>query len=508
MKNCRVLLLLLLFSSLFSVSHGEILKNVRIKADGQKQYFVVFQSPVEPSVWYCGQVKPQILMRETGSEKIPEISLIRYQKKDLKNPEKLVQGAHFRMHLALGPSDNALELLRNKLPSSSRQAARLSPVPFKAIKLCLQRPDGKEIELHAESLSGISNHHSAQTVAFSTNLDILNSDLLDELLKGTTGAKYILYYNYLYADPVLTGEKVSEKEGKRDFKRNDSESGSSDRELPGSRDFDRMNREAESRAGWEKAGQGFIGFADFSRSVYEKCVFIETDASQWNKAYLSLPLIQTPPEISIEKIELLVSIEHSEKVYDSQKLIWTPKRYWRDRFGAPLVYGVFDLGKLKSEHRKTLDKANFKINLKIESNQGDILRQETRTPVIVGDSPISDPLTLADILEFQTGFLSFSSAGSKGLQKIEVSLKQAEWQSRRVIEPEFKNGKILAKDCEKWLVAGNNPKTTAPLIAEVFFVVSDGQKNKKVPWRLNGKDLRKELPGLTAIFFDQDWTNQ
>ena len=502
----KKLLLISIFALLVSsISFANSPKRVRVRLNGKKQYFVLFQSPAEPTLYYCGQIKPQVLIRELGKEKIPEISLIRYQKKDIKDPEKLVQGAHFRMHLDLGPSDKALEMLKKKIPSSHRKTAKLSPVPFKAIKLCFQKPDGQEIELKPESLSGISNHHSAQMVAFSSNINVLNTDLLDSLLKGNTGAKYILYYNYKYSDPILTGEAVPESLQQRDLPGTDPRTSKPDRKLPGSRDFDKINRKAEEKAGWKKAGQGFIGFADYPKSVQDKCVFIETDSQQWNNAYLSLPVIQMPSKIDIEKIELDVKLIHSKKAYESQKLTWTPKKFWRDRYGAPLVYGVFDLTKVRKDHSKSVDKSVFRINQRIESNKGDILIQQREYPIIAGDSPVSDPLSLADILEFQTGFLTWAKPNKNGLKSIEVKLTQGDWTSKRSIAPEKKRGKFVIPELNQWLIKKSSTESLEPLIGEVFFVIKTSAGDKKIPWTLNGKDLRKNLFALSAIFFDQDW---
>ncbi|MDD2997992.1 MAG: hypothetical protein PHV05_02950, partial [Candidatus Riflebacteria bacterium] len=264
----------LLFSPVSSEAAAKVIKNVRVTVNGEKQYFVLFQSPIEPSLWYCGQSKPAVLTRKSGSLEIPEISLIRYQKKDIKNPQNLIEGAHFRMHLSLGPSDEALELLRSKIPKApdGRQPV-LSPVPFEALRLFFQKPDGKELEMKAEPLSGISSSHSSQNVAFSTNLGVLDTDLLDSLMRGNTGAKYELYYNYQYVDPMLNPDDVSNRGEQHDFNRADTASSPAGRDLPGARDFDKIDRDAREKAGWEQAGSGFIGFRRYPRSVQDMCIF-------------------------------------------------------------------------------------------------------------------------------------------------------------------------------------------------------------------------------------------
>lgn len=493
----------------------KIIKNVRIKIGREKQYFNIFQSTTEPSLWYSGQTKPSVLIRNTGSVEIPEISIIRFQKKDLKNPQDLVQGAHFKMHLSLGPSDETTELLlqklKKKVPQSSiKKPLVLSPVPFGALKLYLQRPDGKEVELKAETLSGISSKNSSQNVAFSTELGILDTDLLEALMRGNTGAKYTLYYNYNYVDPVLSKEPAN-LGGQRDFSTGRDLGGSSNtgsRTLSGSRDFNRIAQDEAEKSGWEIAGMGFIGFAKYPKSIRDMCVFVEEDSTQWQNAYLSLPVITKLGQIEIDKIELDVALIYSKKAYSNQKLTWTPKKGWRDHYGAPIVYGVFDLTKINQQKDLDFNLAYFSLNQRIESNGKDVLIGKSTCQIMPGDSPISDPLNLAEVLEFQLGFLSWSKDPKNGLQRIEVALTEGDWNATRTIEMKKENGKLVTPTVAQWLVREGKGDETSPLIAQVFFVTTKDSKEIKIPWSLNGKDLRKELFALSEIFFDKDWSQK
>ncbi len=483
----------------FCHSEPKVIKNVRVSVDGKKQYFDLFQSAAEDTLWYCGQTKPTVLIREAENLQIPEISLIRFQKKDIKDPQKLVEGAHFRMHLSLGADETAMEELRKKLPSGGKKPPVLSPVPFSALRLVLQKPDGKEVEMKA-------GQRSSQNVAFSTVLGRLDSDLLDALMKGNTGAKYTLFYNYRYLDPVLTGKPVSASADPRESSAQSSGS-SPDRDLPGSRDFSTMEKEAEASVGWEKTGEGFIGFSRYSRTVQDKCVFIES-AERWQNAYLTLPVLSFPAGISVEKIILDVALSHAGKKYQPQEFSWTPARGWRDSNGAPLVYGVFALGSLARLSPEELQKVNFAIRQTIETSQDEKLVSENACDMIEGYKPISDPLDLADILEFETGMLTWAPEDRSGLKRIEVSLTDGDWKSARIIRPEFSNGKVIAPPTSLWLIRQPSDADESVLAAEVFFIVSDGKQEKKVAWAKNGKNLRKELFALSAFFVDKDWSGK
>lgn len=490
----------------FCHAEPKVIKNVRVSVAGKKQYFDLFQSAAEETLWYCGQTKPTILIRTAENLQIPEISLIRFQKKDIKNPQKLVEGAHFRMHLSLGAGEDVMEELKKKLPSSGKRPSVLSPVPFSALRLVLQKPDGKEVEMKAEPLVGNAGQRSSQNVAFSTVLGSLDTDLLDTLLRGNTGAKYTLFYNYRYLDPVLTGKPVA---ASTDPRESSAQAGGSspDRDLPGARDFSNMEKEAEASVGWEKAGEGFIGFSRFSRTVQDKCIFVES-GERWQNAYLTLPVLSFPAGISVAKILLDVTLVHEEKKYQQQEFSWTPERGWRDSNGAPLVYGVFALGSLAKLPPEELQKANFTIKQTIESFLDERLVSETVCDMLEGDTPISDPLDLADILEFETGMLTWATEDKPGLKRIEVALTEGDWKSERIIKPEFSNGRMIPPPTCLWLVRQGSDTGASVLAAEVFFIVSDGKKEKKVAWAKNGKNLRKELFALSAYFVDKDWSGK
>jgi hypothetical protein len=208
--------------------------------------------------------------------------------------------------------------------------------------------------------------------------------------------------------------------------------------------------------------------------------------------------------MTINKIELDVKLESARKRFAEKKLTWTSAKGWRDSYGAPLVYAVFELGKIRKQI-KDLAELRFNIEQKITSNQTDVLKQRVSYDMLVGNMPISNPLNLADVFELQTGFLNWSPRSDKGLQRIEVKLSEGEWQAERVIKPEFKDKEALGPDTHQWLVKLDENNEDAPLTAEIFLVVGGSAGEKKIAWKHNGKNLRKELFSMSYIFFDQDW---
>ncbi len=524
-KSCLVILgVFLLVQLAFSaqiLAAARIIKNVRVTEGGKKQYYDLFQSPVEKSLWYCGQIKPTVLTRQVENQEIPEISVIRFQKKNVKNPQQLDQGAHFRMHLSLGPSEEVLEQLRKKIPESGNRPVILSPVPFGALKLYLHRPDGRQILLDAEALGGISSQRSSQNVAFSTLLGKNDSDLMEALLRGNTGAKYQLLYNYEYVDPVFA--KLPDKlPGGRDLDEPSTPEASSGRKLPGSRDLPGSEKDTASESGWEKAAEGFIGLGKYSRSVQDQCLILEDKTDSWANAYLTLPVITMPSGIEVNRIDLEVSLMHGKQVFATEPLTWTPAKNWRDRHGAPLVYGVFDLDELRRKHPDDLKEAWFAVKQRIESNGSDTLISEGRCEMLEGDSPVSDPLQIADVLEFETRLLTWAPEGKDGLKRVEIELLNENWQSQRSIEPAWKDGQPVPPQIARWLVRSQQQDTASSsskgsdkkveqkafLKANVFFIVAAGKTEKRIPWELNGADLNKSLVTLSVVFFDKDWSGK
>ena len=494
---------------------ARVISNVRVTDAGQKQYFNLFQSQVEKSLWYCGQTRPALLTRQDGNLELPEISIIRFQKKNLKNSQQFDEGAYFRMHLSLGPSDAVLDQLKKRIPAAGNaRPVVLSPVPFGAMRLYLQKPDGKLVLLRPEVLTGISSRHSSQHVAFSTVLGKLDADLLDALLRGNTGAKYLLQYNYSYNDPVVSRKPAdSLPVSGRDLGAAASGDVSAGRNLPGSRDLAAIENEAAADSGWEKAGEGFIGLGRYDRAVQDRCIFIEDRSDQWENAYLTLPVISMPTGIDVSRVELDVSLMHGDKAFAEQRFTWTPDKRWRDRHGAPLVYGLFDLTEIRKKHPADFSSAWFSIKQQIESAGGDVLKSENRCEMVEGDSPISDPLQLADVLEFEMGLLSWASPKNDGLKRIEIELVDGNWKSSRTIEPRSENGRIVVPDAARWLICRTVPPSekgtaAAHLAANVNFIVADDRNEKKVQWYLNGADLRAALPALSAVLFDKDWSGK
>ncbi|MEW6712570.1 MAG: hypothetical protein AB1403_22320, partial [Candidatus Riflebacteria bacterium] len=61
----------------------------------------------------------------------------------------------------------------------------------------------------------------------------------------------------------------------------------------------------------------------------------------------------------------------------------------------------------------------------------------------------------------------------------------------------------------RWLIPLSEENSENDVFeAEIFFVVKEDNKEEKIPWALNGKNLRKDLPGMSCIFFDQEWSEK
>jgi len=156
--------------------------------------------------------------------------------------------------------------------------------------------------------------------------------------------------------------------------------------------------------------------------------------------------------------------------------------------------------------KENIQIAHFQAYVKIISNDNDILQQQLSFPITTGDMPISSPLDLADVLEFDTSFLNWSKQPDRGLQGIEFSLFEDDWVASRTIFINKESINPANLESCKWLV--KKPQANSKLSAQVFFLVAEKNGIKRIPWKHNEKDLRREIPGLSQIFFDQDWLGE
>jgi len=162
----------------------------------QKEY-VLMNSTLNQNQWYYALLSPQLVETGQGSNLEPDLTLIRFQKLDAKDPEKLREGAILRFSFAIGADKAVIDVLKKKLPKEvDRRLVRFDPLPLSGIEMNIYDPRGKKVQLIATASQGIAADYAAQYAGFSAVFPVLETDLVEALLKSDTGVKYELNYRY------------------------------------------------------------------------------------------------------------------------------------------------------------------------------------------------------------------------------------------------------------------------------------------------------------------------
>jgi hypothetical protein len=190
-----------------------ILKNIKVTVDGKEQIFVLFQSVINPTQWYCATLRPTLVETMVDRQPEPDFMMIKYQRPNKKNPRQLDQGAILRFALDVGPSDETINKLRWKIPKRATRGKTptISPLPSSGMKLTLQHPRKGPIEAVASMAAGVASRFASRNVTFTVDLDNpLDVDMIETLLEARTGFKYGLSYNYqTLGDTAAAATKTS-----------------------------------------------------------------------------------------------------------------------------------------------------------------------------------------------------------------------------------------------------------------------------------------------------------
>ncbi len=206
LSGCRRILLLALiscFSMFLSVLHASgvnedsIIEKVQVGSGKNAQKYVLMNSRLNEHQWYCARLSPVLVENGQGKNVEPDLTLIRFQKLDSRNPEKIHEGGILRFSFAIGPDKSTINALRKKLPKNvDQRLARIDPLPLTGVEMTLFSPPGKKITLVATAAQGIAADYAAQYAKFSAVFSTVDSDLIESLVNSNTGVKYELNYRY------------------------------------------------------------------------------------------------------------------------------------------------------------------------------------------------------------------------------------------------------------------------------------------------------------------------
>lgn len=136
----------------------------------------------------------------------PALSFIRFQKIDPANPDKLVEGAILECEFDIGVDKSTQNILKNRLPFSVRNLARVNLLPLNGLEMVFIRPsDSSELKITAKEFRTKTDKEGTTTAVFYGILSSSDAVLLNALLSNTGGVRYRIEYKY---NSVSEPEKI------------------------------------------------------------------------------------------------------------------------------------------------------------------------------------------------------------------------------------------------------------------------------------------------------------
>lgn len=550
------------------VDADSLIEKVIVGSGKQRQEFVLMNSAMNPNQWFYALLSPTLLETGSGKDRVPDLTLIRFQKLDTKDSEKISEGAILQFSFAIGAEKSALSALKQKLPKDvNLRQVRLDPLPLDRIDMSIFNPRGKKLSLIATSSQGIAADYVSEYARFSAVFSSVDSDLVATLLKSETGIKYELNYHYAtLSDPLTSAVNIDLDAGKGHGLSTDilDDSGKPvvpeiaayiRRQLANPRVAQRLRRAAEkktepstekqvksaydprtdghqsakskpeqdsrisrklhkltlvhrSRAQKYLAAEGFLNLSGYSKDVAKKCFIEDTAYDNWAYAYLMLPSVGEITGLDFERIELKILLTDKRHTYDERKMVWKPESHWLDEHGAPARIARFSLKDILGAAGNFVDEVKFKVEYNIFISEDPPITGELSLPAFTGDLPLATPFMLADLMLFDFSNLTWDAPENDKtrLVKVEMIIQDGKRRIRKFVEPELYRNKVtLLPEQVPVLLKRDNFAEAGRVKVSVFFHTAD---RKRVPWDFNGMNLNESFPDAYLVFLDNDWQSQ
>lgn len=541
---------------------------VTVKSGKTNIKYLMMQSDSDKNQWYCAKLSPTLYEFKSDNKALtePALTFIRFQKIDPAKPDKLIEGAILECEFDIGVDKSTLSILKNKLPLSDRSLARVNLLPINGLEMVLIRPsDSSELKIKAKEFRTKTDKSGSTTAVFYGVLSSSDAILLNALLSHTGGVRYRIEYKYnsvsepekivakidygksksIYGikgeqneDAALLNHLTSKSKNPRLLQKIKEKSKSSVKEQTSSsadnddkqETFDIRNighkkintgsGSANSRISElvetvelvyktrkEKfiAADGLITLANYPDEIRNKKMFTDVSYDDWKFAYLMAPTISSGADLQIENITLNIHLCDNNHVYEKRKIYWKGDSGWQDETGNPSSIAKFSLEDILSRPGKSpLDKAFFKISSVIKFKKDSDMASESKIPVLSGGIPITTPLVMADVIEFDFINLFWDSlkTDTKRLKKIDLTVKDGSRTIRRVIEPKLANDKHIEYPQILCLAVTRDNFEKGKIKANLYFHTAD---RKRVAWDFNGLKLSEYFDIPYFMFFDEDW---
>lgn len=554
------------------VDADSVIEKILVGSGKSQKEYVLMNSALNQNQWYYALLSPQLLETGKGKNLEPDLTLIRFQKLDAKDPEKIREGAILRFSFAVGADKSVIEVLKKNLPKEvDRRLVRFDPLPLSGIEMTIYDPRGKKVQLIATASQGIAAEYAAQYARFSAVFPVLESDLVETLLKSGSGVKYELNYRYAALSDRKTsrikidigsagsakhkhdGSEVLDSNGKEvapelaayvkrqvsnpriaqrlrkihgnaDLAskgqaaldssydaRSDGRKSSKTREQSGSKIAETLHDLTlvhRSRSQKFLAAQGFLSFARYSEAVQKSHVIEDTAYDYWAYSYMLMPTVGELDGLAVEKIELNIALSDGRYTYETRKLEWKPDSQWRDEHGAPTAIARFALKDLLVAGGSLSEHAFFEVEYSIFVQDDPAINGKDKIPVFTGDLPLSTPFELADVLMFDFSNLYWDAPENDKTRLVKVEIILQD-DKRRI-----RRFVAPQRRSDKTLIV---PEQVPVLLTRGNYEAAGKVKlsvffhtadNKRVPWDFNGMELQETFPDAYLVFLDNDWQRQ
>ncbi len=518
-------------------------KEITVRRGSRDYSCLLIRSQVNPSQWFCMLTNPALAEYQEDKVTHPNLWYYRFQRPDPRNPNRMQDFGVLRCGFALFPPPDVVRTLVSRLPRSGRGPTTIRMLPADEMEIRIKPPGRKAVIGVASVSRGIGGFSDSELTDFFVTLEKNDADLADRLLLDKTGLEFELSARLAprgdlswrdrisaTASPAATlvtrdvtkhefaGPAAPAGTGKRDWRRagpgrqqiidktGSAPMGSSSKATisKGRRALQETRLLERERTAQRVACKGFFTFLPYPESIRKEHMILEDAQTDWDCTYFALPMIRLPESIEIESIAMRVSLMRGRDEYARQVALWKPNTKWRDEDKLPKTMLRFSLKDLLAGAGKPLDDAVFRVVSTVSLGDGNKLENIEETPVVTGDIPLTNPLSIADLLTLDFHLLDWTAPTSdpNRLTKVEVNLRQERRSLSKTLQNEKRAGEQVVPEALVWLVKAGSLDTPGAVEANVFFRTAAG---RRIPWALNGQPREQDFTGGVWYFTDEDW---
>ncbi|MFN8344452.1 MAG: hypothetical protein U0X91_05590 [Spirosomataceae bacterium] len=206
MKPSKSIISMLFVSTVFysstlfaqaSLASEDIIENVPITVAGEKIIYSLVRDGSQKNQWYYipSQVRIVETQRQKGQNE-PEFTLIKYQFKNPKNSQELLEGGVIQFSVVMAPDNEGFDQLRNFIVKKTNSpSVRLAALPLKSAAVTLITPKGEFLAENVEA-TGIAPTMANNKMVFSVPLTKIGTDVYNALANSNTGMGVVVKYVY------------------------------------------------------------------------------------------------------------------------------------------------------------------------------------------------------------------------------------------------------------------------------------------------------------------------